>query len=176
MAASTRFTPTSSLLDQQPTITDAAQLPPRGRSATLQTSQSIASVPRQGAVIGRQRVQGALGRGQTTDTASTSVRADFLRQLRENEPELQNVAKVYAYLEVSIIRLSDNVTMYIRTNFVKTLSVEIENALKEKLKNMKKADYERYGADDPVHASDRAEKVNSDDRDALAGIAEAKFS
>ena len=31
----------------------------------------------------------------------------LLRRFRENETELQNMAKVYAYLEVSITRISD---------------------------------------------------------------------
>ena len=42
----------------------------------------------------------------------------------------------------------------LETNFVKTLSVEIENALKEKVNSMGNDDWERYAADDSAHAND----------------------
>jgi len=60
-----------------------------------------------------------------------------------------------AYLEISQTRLADNVTMYIRNNFVLALCSEIDNTLRRRLDNISEPVFEIYAADDTVDAHNR---------------------
>jgi len=125
-------------------------------SADAEPAQALVRAPHPTSIGGLERIHGTTQRRQQIQKTPFGLdTAHYLQQLRESQHELQNMAWACAYLEVSQTRLADNVTMYIRNNFVLALCSEIDNTLRRRLDSIAEPVFEIYAADDPVDAHNR---------------------